>query len=356
MKRILLTGATGFIGSHVVETAVRRGYDVVALVRDPNAYRGPHHSVAAVAGDVRDAESVRLAVSGCDAVIHVAALYTFDPTQARAMHEVNVGGTENVLRAGIAAGVERIVYTGTVGGTAFSKDRLAAEKDIAGRESMSGPYKRSKFDAECVVQGMAAEGAPIVTVCPTAPIGPGDVKPTPTGKIVLDFMRRRMPAYVDTGLNFVHVRDVAEGHLLALEQGEPGARYLLGNTEGNLTLPQAFAILSELTGLPAPRVRLPHTAVLAAAWASEAAGRLLRRPPALAVEAARMASTRMWVDPSWSVSELGMPQTPVRKAFEDAVEWFAQHRTRWGRARENVAEPRGAGAGFESKRRSGGKL
>ena len=322
MKRILLTGASGFIGSHVVETAVRRGYEVVALVREPGTYRAPHHSVSVAKGDVRDAESVRLALRGCDAVIHLAALYTFDSAQARAMREVNAGGTENVLRAGLAAGVERIVYTGTVGGTAFARNGLATERDIAGPELMTGPYKRSKFEAEGVVRRMAAEGAPVITVCPTAPIGPGDVKPTPTGRIVRDFMRRRMPAFVDTGLNFVHVGDVAEGHLLALERGEHGVRYLLGNVDGNLTLSQAFGILSELTGIPAPRLRLPHAAALAAAWASEIAGRMLRRPPAIALEAARMSSTRMWVDPSWSVQQLGMPQTPVRQALEDAVRWF----------------------------------
>ncbi|MCY4625612.1 MAG: NAD-dependent epimerase/dehydratase family protein [Chloroflexi bacterium] len=325
MKRILLTGASGFIGSHVAACAVRRGYEVVALVRDPGAYRAPHGAVRVVKGDVRDAAAVRRALRGCDAVIHAAALYTFDAAQARAMREVNVGGTETVLRAGLTAGVERIVYTGTVGGTAFSRDRLATEGDVAGAAAMTGPYKRSKFEAECRVRRVAAEGGPVVTVCPTAPVGPGDGKPTPTGRIVRDFLRRRMRAWVDTGLNFVHVGDVAEGHLLALERGDLGARYLLGNTAGNLTLRQAFAILSELTGIPPPRLRLPHAAVLAAAWASELAGRALGRPPAIALEAARMAGGRMWVDPAWSVRALGLPQTPVRRALQEAVDWFGAH-------------------------------
>ena len=323
MTRVLVTGASGFIGRHVVEAAVRRGYEVVALVRNISAYQAPRPSVVPAAGDVRDPESVRSALKGCDAVIHLAALYTFDSTQTEVMREVNVDGTQNVLHMALKAGVERIVYTGTVGGTAFSIDGLATERDLAGPETMKGPYKRSKFEAERVVRQMAMQGAPVVTVCPTAPIGPGDEKPTPTGRIVRDFMRRRMPAYVDTGLNFVHVRDVAEGHLLALERGELGARYLLGNADGNLTLSQAFGILSELTGVPAPRLRLPHTAVLAAARVSEIAGRILRRPPPIALEAAQMASVRMWVDPSWSVRELRMPQTPVRQAFQEAVEWFA---------------------------------
>ncbi|MYC37883.1 MAG: NAD-dependent epimerase/dehydratase family protein [Chloroflexi bacterium] len=341
MSRILVTGSSGFIGRHVVKRALGRGHEVVAFVRDGRAFRarvpvseagvgaetgtGTGDGVCVVEGDVRDREAVERAVQGCHAVIHLAALYSFDSSQAGRMREINVAGTENVLRAAVAAGVERIVYTGTVGGTAFSRERLATEADLAGAEMMKGPYKRSKFEAEGVVRRLAMEGAPVVTVCPTAPIGPGDAKPTPTGGIVRDFLRRRMPAYVDTGLNFVHVGDVAEGHLLALERGDIGKRYLLGNIDGNLTLAQALEILSELTGTPAPRLRLPHGAVLAAARASEAAGRALRRPAAISVEAAQMASTRMWVDPSWSVGRLQMPQTPVRQAFKEAVEWFAEH-------------------------------
>ena len=327
MSRILVTGSSGFIGRHVVDTAVRRGYEVVALVRSKQSYGKPPEQVTAVEGDVRDAEAVRSALKGCQAAIHVAALYSFDPALANEMQEVNVGGTGNVLRLALEAGVERVVYTGTVGGTAFSGEKLATERDMAGREAMTGPYKRSKFEAERLVRQMAAQGAPVVTVCPTAPIGPGDYKPTPTGRIVQDFMRRRMPAYVDTGLNFVHVADVAEGHLLALERGEVGARYLLGNVDGNLTLRQAFDILSELTGVPAPRLRLPHAAALTAAYVSGAAAGLFGKPSPIPLEAVRMARTRMWVDSSWSVRELGMPQTPVRQAFRDAVEWFASRQT-----------------------------
>ena len=323
MNRILVTGASGFIGRHVVDAAIRRGYEVLALVRNGRSRGGPPDRVITVPGDVRDAAAVRAAVKGCHAVIHVAALYSFDSSLAAEMHEVNVGGTENVLRLALEAGVDRIVYTGTVGGTAFSSQGLATEADMAGPEKMTGPYKLSKFEAERIVRAMAARGAPVVTVCPTAPIGPGDEKPTPTGRVVRDFMRRRMPAYVDTGLNFVHVSDVAEGHLLALERGKDGQRYLLGNIEGNLTLRQAFDVLSELTGIPAPRLRLPHSAALAAAHISGAASWLLRKPSPIPLEPVRMARTRMWVDPSWSVRELGMPQTPVRQAFRDAARWYS---------------------------------
>lgn len=323
MTRILVTGASGFIGSHVVKAAVGRGHQVAALVRNQGSYGEASPQVVPFEGDVRDPEAVKSALRGCSAVIHVAALYSFDASQARLMYEVNVGGTNNVLQLALEAGVERIVYTGTVGSTAFRKERLATEDDIAGPEAIKGPYKRSKYEAERSVRQAAKRGAPVITVCPTAPVGPGDAKPTPTGRIVLDFMRRQMPAYVDTGLNFVHVRDVAEGHLLALERGEPGARYLLGNVEGNLTLRQAFQILSQLIGSPVPRLRLPHSAVLSAALLSKAGAGLFGRPAPIPVEAVRMSATRMWVDPSWTVRELGMPQTPVLQAFEDAVHWFA---------------------------------
>ena len=322
MTRILVTGASGFIGRHVVNIAVERGYEVAALVRDPGAYGEPPPQVVPIEGDVRDSDAVKSALRGCSAVIHAAAIYSFDSSLAKLMQDVNVGGTRNVLRHALEAGVERIVYTGTVGGTAFCRESLATEKDVAGIDAMKGPYKRSKYEGEHLVRQMTERGAPVITVCPTAPVGPGDAKPTPTGKIVLDFMRRRMPAYVDTGMNFVHVKDVAEGHLLALERGEAGARYLLGNVDGNLTLRQALGILSDLTGVPAPRVRLPHSVALSAAWLSKAGAGLLGRPAPIPMEAVQMSATRMWVDPSWTVSELEVPQTPILQAFEDAVHWF----------------------------------
>lgn len=327
-----MTGASGFIGRHVVNSAVERGYEVVALVRNRAEYREPPRQVAVVEGDVRYPDSIQSAFRGCYAVIHLAALYSFDSSLARLMYDVNVGGTKNVLRMALDAGVDRFVYTGTVGTTAFSRKRLATEKDVAGPEAIKGPYKRTKYEAERMILQASNQGAPVITVCPTAPVGPGDAKPTPTGKIILDFMQRRMPAYVDTGLNFVHVEDVAEGHLLALERGEFGARYLLGNVEGNLTLRQAFGILSEMTGVPVPRVLLPHPAALSASWLSNAGASLLGKAAPIPMEAVRMSATRMWVDPSWTVRELGIVQTPVLQAFQDAVHWFI---TREERGRMN---------------------
>ena len=325
MTRVLVTGASGFIGRHVAEAAARRGWEVAALVRDARRYERPQHPVAVYEGDVRDAAAVRAAMAGCGAVFHAAAVYSFDPADAALMLDVNVAGTETVLREAVAQGVERIVHTGTVGGTAFRRNGLATERDVAGPEEMSGAYKRSKYEAERVARRMAERGAPVVIVLPSAVVGPGDAKPTPTGKIVLDFMRGRLPAYLDTGLNFVHVRDVAEGHLLALERGMPGERYLLANADGNLTLAEAFSMLAAITGRRAPALRLPYAAALAASWASVAAGAALRRSPAIPPEAVRMARRRMWVDPSWSVRELGLPQTSVAQAFREAVAWFARN-------------------------------
>ena len=345
MARLLVTGGSGFIGGHVVTAALRRGHHVVALTRDGASPGPPHPRLVAVPGDVRDPEAVRHAADGCDAVLHVAGLYTFDPARAAEMLEVNARGTRNVMERALAAGVPRIVYTGTVGTTDFSArdaGRLPNEDDVAGPGAAMGPYKRSKLGAERIVAQMAAGGAPIVTVCPTAPVGPGDHKPTPTGRIVVDFMRGRMLAYVETGLNFVHVGDVAEGHLLALERGRDGARYLLGSREGNLTLAQAFAILSEITGVRAPRVRMPCAAAVALAHATTAVCRALRRPPLVSPEEARMASTPMWVDPSRSVDELRLPQTPVAEAFREAVDWYTQHGYAGG-PRSGAADGRTAG-------------
>ncbi len=329
MSRVLVTGGNGFIGQHVVKAALKRGHDVVSLVRKPTGDRSESNDLvdraATVAeGDIRDLISLQRAMSQCDAVIHTAALYSFKRSDAAPMYEVNVRGTENVIRAAIKANVDRIVYTGTVGTTAFKEDDLATEADVAEPSSMHGPYKRSKFEAERIVRRYAQQGIPIITVCPTAPIGPGDAKPTPTGQFIVDFMRGRLPGYVNTGLNFVHVSDVAEGHLLAMENGQRGRRYLPGNKNGNLTLAQALHQLAVIVARPAPRLRIPTAVALAAAYVDNLIeGLALGKEPRIPLEGVRMASRRMWVDPSWSVRALQLPQTPVDQAFQDAVTWFS---------------------------------
>ena len=323
MSRVLLTGATGFIGGHVAWSLLQRGYEVVALVRPGKSMTWKHDSLEVRHGDVRQRDTVRYALADCDSVIHAAAMYALWSADPASIYDVNVQGTRNVMELAADAGIERIVHTSTVGTTRFRSDRLADESDLASPRTMSGHYKRSKFEAERLVRRMAAAGVPIVTVNPTAPIGRGDVKPTPTGAVIVDFLKGRLPAYIDTGLNYVDVTDVAEGHVLAMEKGVAGRRYLLGNVEGNLTLHDMLGRLSRITGLPAPRIRIPHLA----AWLmgridNFVESTLLGREPRIPMEGVRMAHQMMWVDPSKAVRELGMPQHSVDDALAGAVRWF----------------------------------
>jgi dihydroflavonol-4-reductase len=326
MTTVLLTGATGFIGGHVAWALITRGYEVRALVRPGRELPWRHDSLSTAVGDVRDRNSVARAMVGCDAVVHCAALYALWTPKPQELYDVNVEGTRNVLEAAVAARVARIVHTSTVGTVAFRRRGLANEADVAQPAAMSGHYKRSKFEAERIARRMADAGQPIVIVNPTTPVGPGDAGPTPTGRIISDFLRGALPAFVDTGLNFVDVTDVADGHVLALERGTPGARYILGNVDGNLTLARLLEQLASLTGLRAPRVKLPHAIVHAAAWADHALeGVLAKREPRIPLEGVRMSRQRMWVDPSKAVRELGVPQRPIEGALAQAIEWYVHH-------------------------------
>lgn len=324
MKRVMLTGASGFIGSHVATALLDSGYEVRALVRPGSALPFTHPALEPVPGDILDADSVDKAVEGCDAVIHAAALYTFWTPRPRLMYDVNVGGTRTVLNAAIRQGVERIVYTSTVSTVKlYTNGHLADETLDAEPSDLAGHYKRSKFQAEMEARRYASEGAPVVIVNPTFPVGPRDVKPSPTGKTIVDFLQQAFPAFIDTGINVVDVRDVAEGHVLALEHGTPGQRYLLGSAEGNVTLRELLGMLSEITGLSAPNRRIPWRLALTAAYVDHfIEGMLLRRQPRIPLEGAKYARKVMWVDPSKAVSELGLPQRPVRDALRDAVEWY----------------------------------
>ena len=326
MNRVLLTGATGFIGGHIAWSLVQHGYDVVVLARPGSAMGWRHDSLTTCKGDITDIATVRAALNGCDAVIHTAANYSLWAQDPSVIYDANVRGTRNVLSAAVDAGVERIVYTSTVGTTRFRKDGLATEFDIAGPQGMAGHYKRSKYEAERYALRLARAGAPVVVVNPTAPVGSADVKPTPTGRIIVEFLRGRLPAFVDTGLNFVDVGDVAEGHVLALEEGHPGERYLLGNADGNLTLAELLLRLSKITGLPAPRWRIPHVvARLIANVDGFIEGELLHREPRVPVDGVRMAHQKMWVDPAKAIRELGLPQHSVNEALAQAVTWFVEH-------------------------------
>ncbi|MDE2766007.1 MAG: NAD-dependent epimerase/dehydratase family protein [Chloroflexota bacterium] len=326
--RAFVTGASGFIGGHVAQALLDRGYDVTALVRPGSALRLAHPRLTLAEGDVLDRSSLDRALAGCEAAFHVAARYNFWSPDADAMWRVNVDGTRNVLEAAQAAGVERIVHTGTVSTLHFPADGSpATEARAAAPHELVGAYKRTKFEAERIALGMAAAGAPIMIVNPTAPVGSGDVKPTPTGRIIVDFLRGAIPAVVDTGLNVVDVADVAEGHLLAWEKGKVGERYLLGNAQGNLTLAELLRMLAEAVGSrAAPLRKIPYRLALAAAYADHAIeGGLLRREPRIPLEGARIARKPMWADPSKAVQELGLPQSPVADALRRAAEWFADN-------------------------------
>ncbi len=325
MPDVLVTGATGFIGANVVRELLREGATVRILARpasDRRAVAGL--KVEVVEGDLCAPATLRPAVAGVHTVFHVAAdyrLWTPDPDR---LYRANVEGTRAVLEAAGQAGVRRIVYTSTVGALGIPPDgQPGTEETPVSLADMVGPYKRSKFLAEQVALELAARGLPVVVVNPSAPVGPWDVKPTPTGQMIVDFLAGRMFGSFDTGLNIVHVRDVARGHLLAAERGRVGRRYILGHA--NLALAEIFAHLAALTGRPAPRVRIPYGVAWLAAAGLEAAARLTGRPPRVSLTAVRMARKRMYFSPARAVRELGLPQTDVRQALADAVAWFAEH-------------------------------
>jgi len=324
-RRALVTGSTGFIGSAVTRALLSDGWQVTALV-EPGADTGGLETfeVERVEGDIRSAADVRRAISGCTSVFHVAALYRFWVRDPRLFYEVNVDGTREVLTAARAAGVRRVVYTstvGTIGLAAVSGGQPATETDYPDLRHLFGSYKRSKYVAEHEVLRASAEGLPVSLVQPTMPFGPGDRAPTPSGRLVVDFLNGRMPGYVDTVLNVVHVDDVARGHLLAHDRGAAGRSYILGGE--NLSLQQILAELASITGLPMPRFRVPHAVALAVATISDTVeGRLLRRPPHVPLEAARMSTTRMAFDDSRARSELGYAPRPAHAALSDSVRWF----------------------------------
>lgn len=313
-----MTGATGFLGWHVARTLAERGRKVRVLARDPSRVRELDVEVAA--GDLRDPASLDRAVAGCEVVYHVAADYRLWARDPGELYRSNVDGTRNLLAAAQARGVERVVYTSTVGCIGVPKDSVGDESQPVGIADMAGAYKRSKFLAEEVAKQAAAAGFPVVIVNPTAPVGDHDFKPTPTGRIVLDFLCGRMPAYVDTGLNVVDVRDVAEGHLLACEKGRPGERYILGSE--NLTLHQILEDLSRISGRPAPRLRIPYAVAWVAGVVSTGWANLTGNEPRAPLDAVKMARKKMWVTHEKAARELGYSPSPAAGALRRAVEWF----------------------------------
>ncbi|HVM85003.1 MAG TPA: hopanoid-associated sugar epimerase [Candidatus Binatia bacterium] len=322
----LVTGASGFVGSAVVRALLESGEAVRAFVRPSSDRRNLEDlKVDIELGDLRDRKSLERAIKGCDTLFHVAADYRLWVPDAAAMFAANVDGTRNVMEAAGCAGVRRVVYTSSVATLGLSRDSEPADEQTPVRESdIISPYKQSKFAAEAVVKRMVAEqGLPAVIVHPSTPIGPRDVKPTPTGKMVVEAASGRMPAFVDTGLNIVHVDDVAEGHLLAMERGVIGGQYILGAE--NLTLAEILAAVAEIVHRPAPRWRLPHDVVMPIAFLAELWARLTGREPFVTRDGVRLARKHMFFSSDHAIRDLGYRPRPAKAAIADAVSWFNQH-------------------------------
>ncbi len=323
--KTLVTGGTGFVGRAVVEELLAAGREVRVLVRDPAHPALQGLKVEKARGDLKDLVSLKAATKGCTHLFHVAADYRLWVPDPQEMYAVNVQGTQDLLTAAADAGVARIVYTSTVGTLGNPGDGTPGAEDTpVCLDDMCGHYKRSKFMAEQAVLEFVRQGLPAVLVHPSAPVGPWDSRPTPTGQMIVDFLRGKMPAYLETGLNLVHVKDVAKGHLLAEGRGRIGEKYILGHQ--NLSLSEILRLLAEISGLPAPKIRLPYLPILGLAYLNEFwATHISRRPPRMPLTAVKMAKKFMYFDSSKAVRELGLPQTPVRQALEEAVAWFREH-------------------------------
>lgn len=326
--RVAVTGATGFIGSAVVRALRRRGAEVVALT-EPGAPRGNLDGldVATVEGDVTDEAALASFLRGADYCFHLAAVYGFWPRSSASFYRVNVTGSRAVVRAAVAANVRRVCYTSSVATLGLWRTHVgvpSSEDDFAEIAHLFGNYKQSKYVAEHEVLRLAAEGAPVVLVQPTMPQGPFDHRPTPSGKVVLDYLNGGIPGFVQTTLNVAHVDDLAEGHLLALERGAQGRSYICGGE--NLTMAELLAHLSAVTGLPPANRRFPAVLPRAASVVSEfVEGTLLRREPRVAKEAAQMAATHMIFDDQRARDELGYRSRPAVNALYDSARWFADH-------------------------------
>ncbi|MGD9852696.1 MAG: hopanoid-associated sugar epimerase [Nitrospirales bacterium] len=324
--QILITGATGFIGAAVARAVLAHGDAVRVLVRSTSQTKNLDGlPVEPVQGDLQDPASLQTALKGCEGLYHVAAHYALWDQDPQTFYRINVDGTRNLMLAAGEAGVKRIVYTSTIGTIGLpSGGGLGDETMFPTLEQLSGDYKRSKFLAEQEVLKLVGRGLPVVIVNPTAPIGERDIKPTPTGQIIVDFIKGRMVAYIETGMNLVDVDDVAVGHVRAMDQGRIGERYILGHQ--NLTLREVCLILSRITGRPAPRIRLPWKVVLPMAYLNNwIADTITHSPPRVPLEGVRMAKYFMHYDCIKARNELKLPQTPIEEALEKSVRWFRGH-------------------------------
>jgi dihydroflavonol-4-reductase len=322
MKKVFVTGATGFIGASLARELLEQGCEVKALVR-PGSVRT---NLAGLPlefheGDLLDRDSLEQGLAGCDTLFHAAADYRLWTRNPASMYDVNVGGTRAILEAALKRRISRVVYTSSVGTLGNPGDGTpGTEETPVSFHEMVGHYKKSKFLAEREAETFLGRGLPLVIVNPSTPVGRLDIKPTPTGKIIVDFLNRRMPAYLDTGLNLIDVEDCARGHVLAARHGRIGEKYILGNQ--NMTLRSIFSLLEDISGLSAPRVKLPYTPILLAAYVNEAISRITGREPLIPLAGVRMAGKLMYFDSSKAIRELGLPQQPVRDALAKAVDWF----------------------------------
>ena len=324
--KAFVTGATGFVGSHVARLLRERGAELRLLVRASSR----RENIAdlkgeVVVGDLTDQASLKKGMQGCEAVFHVAADYRLWVRRPEEMYHANVEGTRSLLEAARECGVCRVVYTSSVATMGFTGNGTPCDEDSpVGVRDMVGHYKRSKFMAEQIVLEAGRGGADVVMVNPTTPVGEGDIKPTPTGRIIVDFLKKKFPAYVDTGLNLVDVLEVARGHIAAFERAKPGERYILGGE--NLTLKQVFDKLQAITGIPGPKVRIPHAvAMLYATWDQTFTGLVLGREPRATVEAVKMGKKKMWATSAKAERDLGWKSGPVDDALARAVDWFRRN-------------------------------
>jgi dihydroflavonol-4-reductase len=318
-----VTGATGFVGSHVARALAAQGADLRLLVRSGSDLRNIQELQAErVMGDLRDAASLKKAVAGCDVVFHVAADYRLWVRDPDEMYRSNVEGTKAILEASRESKVRRVVYTSSVATMGFqSNGHLANEESPVSLANMIGPYKRSKYMAEELAIEAGKSGMDVVVVNPTTPVGERDIKPTPTGRIVVDFLKKKFPAYVDTGLNLVDVAECAQGHIAALEKGRSGERYILGGE--NLTLKQILDRLADITGLPSPKIKVPYVVALATGVVDQVVtGYIRNREPRATIDAVRMGRKKMFVSSGKAEHDLGWKTVPVNAALRRAVEWF----------------------------------
>jgi dihydroflavonol-4-reductase len=322
MKKVFVTGATGFIGASLVRELLDQNHEVKVLARPGSDRRNLNGlDIELFEGDLSDRGSLEKGLEGCDTLFHVAADYRLWTCDPEAMYATNVQGTRNILEAAQTRGISRVVYTSSVGtlgnpgnGTPGNEETPVSFADMVGH------YKKSKFLAEREAESFIRRGLPLTIVNPSTPVGKLDIKPTPTGKIIVDFLNRKMPAYLDTGLNLIDVEDCAKGHILAARHGKVGEKYILGNR--NMTLREIFGMLEAISGIPAPKVRLPYRPILIAAHINEAVSRLTRREPLIPLAGVQMAGKFMYFDSTKAIRDLGLPQTPVTLALEKAIDWF----------------------------------